>query len=1259
MKKAYSTVLLISLLVIFSSAPVTFAIPSNDNCADAAPVGNVTNLPFNTTGATHDGAGSCMYSPNIWYCYTATCNGTVTVSLCGSSYDTMVAVYNGCSCNLGTPLACNDDYCGLQSYVTFSATAGNTYLIEIGGYKSNTGLGVLSISCETLPNDNCANAEPVGNVTNLPFDTTTATADGPGGCMSSADIWYCYTATCNETVTVSLCGSSYDTKVAVYNGCSCNPFGERLVCNDDYCGLQSYVTFPAVEGNSYLIQVGGYASNTGLGVLSISCGVEIPCACCLNGTCMDSTIGSCAAQGGISGGAGTSCATYTCPAPETGACCDPMGYCYETTQGNCYGIWYGAGTTCASVSCQQQMMGACCFPDGSCMDLMGSECTDYGGMPAGPGTTCATYVCPQPCTPHFFANNILPPLNGRYNCESSLFANYASGILIRNWSTRAFTAGVVPPPPGSPVTHNFGSQVEFEISFNDGTTYTSITANAANTMQIAYQSSSGGEDIYQTEMLQMDISGGGLPPSVMIRESPTLVSAGQTHIKPIPGGYMICSFFDIYTEISTDNGGTWMPVSSPAHVELKVDPAFYPPVAAPRTVLPMPNGEDASLSGVGQAYASGIVIKDIRHKLFTDWMEPPLFGASNTHTFDSQLDFQFSTDGGLSFTAARAPATVTETINHTRDFQGRATYETEVTQLDISGGDLPAGVMIRESPTKVSEGGVSMLAGGGGGGAAISSFFDIFTEVSTDGGVTWGPATSGPEHLELERVAPVYTYANNLWPPLSGEYLDKGGKFAFYADGIVITNVHQHIFTAAISPPLPGITTSHTFGEQVDLEVSYDGGLTFTHATAPATVGVQITARLGDDGTTEYYDTEMTELDISGGTLPAGVQIRESPTHASLGRTTSSAVGGGATYQMDSFFDIYTEVSTDGGMSWQPSFVGPATIYMRPHPCQKSSDLDGNGITDMSDLKVFAANWLWTESVGQTDNPADLNCDEKVDFIDFALFSGSWMVNCDGEVDEGDPGGGGACNTGLPGVCAAGTMHCVGGSLQCVQNVQPSSEVCNGLDDDCDGEVDEGDPGGGAACSTGLPGVCAAGTTHCVGGSLQCVQNVQPSSEVCNGLDDDCDGQVDQGDPGGGAACSTGLPGVCAAGTTHCVGGALQCVQNVQPSSEVCNGLDDDCDGQVDEGDPGGGAACNTGKHGVCAAGTTHCIGGALQCAQNVQPSAEVCNGLDDDCDGQVDQGDPGGGAACNTGLPGVCAAGTTHCVGGALQCVPNVQPCF
>ncbi|MCK6545221.1 hypothetical protein L6R52_05080 [Myxococcota bacterium] len=83
------------------------------------------------------------------------------------------------------------------------------------------------------------------------------------------------------------------------------------------------------------------------------------------------------------------------------------------------------------------------------------------------------------------------------------------------------------------------------------------------------------------------------------------------------------------------------------------------------------------------------------------------------------------------------------------------------------------------------------------------------------------------------------------------------------------------------------------------------------------------------------------------------------------------------------------------------------------------------------------------------------------------------------------------------------------GGSHCGPCCTPTAEVCNGLDDDCDGVEDDGDPGGGASCSTGQRGDCAAGTTQCISGALACVGTVAPGSETCNGRDDDCNGVVD------------------------------------------------------------------------------------------------------------------------------------------------------
>lgn len=266
--------------------------------------------------------------------------------------------------------------------------------------------------------------------------------------------------------------------------------------------------------------------------------------------------------------------------------------------------------------------------------------------------------------------------------------------------------------------------------------------------------------------------------------------------------------------------------------------------------------------------------------------------------------------------------------------------------------------------------------------------------------------------------------------------------------------------------------------------------------------------------------------------------------------------------------------------------------------------------------------------------------------------------NCDGQVDDGCACVGGSTQTcysgpmGTEGVgaCKAGTQTCTNNAWgPCVGSVEPATEDCDGLDNDCNGVVDN--DLGTLTCGVGA---CVATVSACVNGQAQqCVPN-SPSPEACNGIDDDCDMVIDDGNPGGGMVCSTGLQGVCAAGNTACENGGIVCKAVSMPSNETCNGLDDDCDGQIDESNPGGGVACNTGLQGVCASGLTQCSNGSIKCQAINMPTAEICNGLDDNCTGQVDEGNPGGNMPCTTGLPGICNAGTTSCTGGAIKCNQN-----
>ena len=271
--------------------------------------------------------------------------------------------------------------------------------------------------------------------------------------------------------------------------------------------------------------------------------------------------------------------------------------------------------------------------------------------------------------------------------------------------------------------------------------------------------------------------------------------------------------------------------------------------------------------------------------------------------------------------------------------------------------------------------------------------------------------------------------------------------------------------------------------------------------------------------------------------------------------------------------------------------------------------------------------------------------------------------DCDGQTDENadeslDPKS--PCDVaGAAGVCIAGVKRCVGGAVVCVSNHLPSAEACNGLDDDCNGKVDDGaiysvgDP-----CSVaGAAGVCSEGRIACSLGALTCRAVAAPTPEGCDGKDNDCNGRIDDALPDSGACRLPGSFGECAIGRYRCEAGVLECGVAAAPVSELCDGKDNDCDGVTDNGNPGGGGACELwSQYGICRAGVRACSSGVLTCAQAVSPRAEVCNDLDDDCNGRTDDHVPGYGNNCLVdGLAGECALGTTQCVSGVARCMQSV----
>ncbi len=302
-----------------------------------------------------------------------------------------------------------------------------------------------------------------------------------------------------------------------------------------------------------------------------------------------------------------------------------------------------------------------------------------------------------------------------------------------------------------------------------------------------------------------------------------------------------------------------------------------------------------------------------------------------------------------------------------------------------------------------------------------------------------------------------------------------------------------------------------------------------------------------------------------------------------------------------------------------------------------------------------------------------------------------------------------SCNTGGLGECAQGVMSCTAqGEPYCRPLRTPApTETCDGRDNNCNGLVDENLD---VACYDGLAatrnvGTCQDGVSSCVRrsdgsyGMSECRNDVLPSTEICNGLDDDCDTRVDENAANSGqleTTCYTGPTssldpasgsprGICKAGVALCRSGVWDacttCPSNawtdranpayrtcqILPMPQDCEGapnVDMTCSGTINCSNCTDGATqpCyygppGTAGIGICRAGSRTCVDGNWgECAGGQTPLERDCSSdADNDCDGAIDRNEPDCIACPAEGTePRICRVPGISRVGGSPTGAPT-----